>query len=142
MAICFISAQNPRNRGLFNLGLNKQYYGKRPSFTSGINGGFNGGFNGGLIGTGGYSSSASSSSCRYWCQTPQRQYYCCESSNQSLSPVGQKPGKCPPIRPVCPPTRLGPPKTCLNDYSCRGSDKCCFDTCLRQRVCKPCQRNW
>ena len=48
-----------------------------------------------------------------------------------------KNGFCPTVRPLCPPTRsFGPPKSCFNDYSCRGIEKCCYDVCLRHRVCK------
>nr|ACU25385.1 crustin 4 [Panulirus japonicus] len=80
-----------------------------------------------------------SSSCRYWCRTPQGQAYCCENASRPSGPVGTKPGRCPPVRPNCPPVRTfgGPPQTCSNDYSCAGSDKCCYDTCLREHVCKP-----
>ncbi|MPC13992.1 glycine-rich protein 5-like [Portunus trituberculatus] len=53
---------------------------------------------------------------------------------------GNKPGRCPPVRPQCPPTRsFSPPSPCRNDRQCSGFDKCCFDTCLRDRVCKPAQ---
>ncbi|XP_037772440.1 epsin-like [Penaeus monodon] len=48
-----------------------------------------------------------------------------------------KPGRCPAVRPQCPNTRFGGPQVCFNDFACTGSDKCCFDTCLRERVCKP-----
>ena len=79
-----------------------------------------------------------SSGCRYWCRTPQGQAYCCEDDNEPQSAVGVvKPGRCPPVRPVCPPTRsFGPPQTCSNDGACGGFDKCCFDTCLQEHVCK------
>merc|ERR1712183_1027397 len=81
----------------------------------------------------------SSGSCRYWCRTPQGQAYCCEGGNQPAAPVGVKPGRCPPVRPNCPPVRNfgGPPQTCSNDYRCHGNNKCCFDTCLQEHVCKP-----
>ncbi|KAK7071072.1 hypothetical protein SK128_015588 [Halocaridina rubra] len=93
-----------------------------------------GGFNpGGIGGIGGISQT-----CRYWCRTPQGQAYCCEDNNQPQGPVGVKPGYCPPVRPVCPPIRnFAPPLTCSNDYACSGYDKCCFDTCLQEHVCKP-----
>nr|ACF25907.1 crustin-1 [Eriocheir sinensis]ACR77767.1 crustin I [Eriocheir sinensis]ADB10836.1 crustin [Eriocheir sinensis]UCU83344.1 crustin [Eriocheir hepuensis] len=79
--------------------------------------------------------------CRYWCKTPENQTYCCEDEREIPSKVGLKPGKCPPVRPVCPPTRgfFEPPKTCSNDGSCYGADKCCFDRCLGEHVCKPIQ---
>nr|XP_027229424.1 epsin-like [Penaeus vannamei]QOL09974.1 type VI crustin cruVI [Penaeus vannamei] len=48
-----------------------------------------------------------------------------------------KPGRCPAVRPQCPNTRFGRPQVCFNDFACAGSDKCCFDTCLGERVCKP-----
>jgi len=75
--------------------------------------------------------------CRYWCKTPQNQYYCCENPNQQTGGnVGTKPGSCPAVRPSCPPTRVRP-RPCSNDYSCPGSDKCCYDTCLQHHTCKP-----
>ncbi|KAK7075458.1 hypothetical protein SK128_022108 [Halocaridina rubra] len=104
---------------------------------SGSNGGFGsffgGGFNPGLgFGVG------ISQTCRYWCRTPQGQAYCCETNDQAQGPVGVKPGFCPPVRPQCPPVRsFAPPQTCSNDYSCVNIDKCCFDTCLQEHVCKP-----
>ena len=47
-------------------------------------------------------------------------------------------GKCPPVRPVCPPTRSGfrPPTQCSHDGKCPGSEKCCFDRCLGHHTCK------
>ena len=79
------------------------------------------------------------STCRYWCRTPQGQAYCCENINQQQSFVGVvKQGYCPPVRPVCPPVRsFQPPASCSNDGACGGYDKCCFDTCLQQHICKP-----
>nr|ACU25382.1 crustin 1 [Panulirus japonicus] len=96
----------------------------------GSGGGVHGGVHGGVPGQ--------SSSCRYWCRTPQGQAYCCENAAKPPGPVGTKPGSCPIVRPDCPPTRtfLGP-QTCSNDFSCAGSDKCCYDTCLGEHVCKP-----
>merc|ERR1711915_102296 len=93
-----------------------------------IGGGFGGGFNSG------------SSGCSYWCRTPSRQYYCCEQPGQSLGGggFGQKPGQCPPVRPQCPPTRgFRPPSVCQSDNRCPGREKCCYDTCLGHRTCKP-----
>merc|ERR1712168_1439018 len=84
-------------------------------------------------------SQLSTSTCRYWCKNPQGQAYCCENVNQAPSPVvGTKRGTCPYVRPDCPPTRFfgGPPRTCSNDSSCPGIDKCCYDTCLAEHVCK------
>ncbi|XP_068244841.1 uncharacterized protein [Palaemon carinicauda] len=102
----------------------------------GVNQGF-GGVNPGFVNPG-FGSVAPPSTCRYWCRTPQGQAYCCENINQPQSFVGVKPGFCPPVRPVCPPVRsFQPPVTCSNDGSCGGVDKCCFDTCLQEHVCKP-----
>ncbi|XP_050726117.1 uncharacterized protein LOC127003452 [Eriocheir sinensis] len=103
--------------------------------------GFNN-FGGGLGGLfGGFPSPvAPPSTCRHWCRTPQNQAYCCEDAREVPSLVGVvKPGRCPPVRPVCPPTRSfqQPPATCSNDGRCGGFDKCCFDTCLQEHVCKP-----
>merc|ERR1711972_431362 len=98
-----------------------------------------GGIGGGIGGIGG-AIGGSSSTCRYWCKNPQGQAYCCENNAQAPSPVvGTKQGYCPPVRPSCPPTRFfgGPPQTCSNDGSCPGVDKCCYDTCLSEHVCKP-----
>merc|ERR1711972_721022 len=81
----------------------------------------------------------SQSTCRYWCRNPQGQAYCCENNAQAPAPVvGTKRGFCPPVRPSCPPTRFfgGPPRTCCNDGICPGVDKCCYDTCLSEHVCK------
>ena len=81
---------------------------------------------------------ASSSSCRFWCKTPQGQAYCCENANEAQTAVFTKGGHCPPVRPTCPLRSFsGPPKTCSNDGACAGVDKCCFDTCLEEHVCKP-----
>ncbi|XP_042882173.1 DEAD-box ATP-dependent RNA helicase 52A-like [Penaeus japonicus] len=77
------------------------------------------------------------SDCRYWCKTPEGQAYCCETVYEPETPVGTKPLDCPQVRPTCPNVRSGPPKTCSNDYKCAGLDKCCFDRCLEEHVCKP-----
>ncbi|KAG7170696.1 putative crustin-like antimicrobial peptide 12 [Homarus americanus] len=144
-----------------------------------------------------------SSSCIYWCRTPENSFYCCGqptthrpvlqsheiklpyhnlkkairvacvatfllltiSSQQELALCGfytvastdqtnaaipeilrrsdctmsmldDKPGCCPKVRPNCP--RLGPPVPCTHDFDCaNAADKCCFDRCLEQHVCKP-----
>nr|QIE09215.1 re-crustin [Rimicaris exoculata] len=89
-----------------------------------------------------------SSSCKYWCRTPENQAYCCENGNQAQRPTPRptiRPGICPPVRPQCPPTRFGgPPQTCSSDSSCTNNytDKCCFDRCLEEHVCKPPQQNF
>ncbi|KAG7170694.1 putative uncharacterized crustin 7-like [Homarus americanus] len=31
---------------------------------------------------------------------------------------------------------LGPPSPCKSDFVCSGADKCCFDKCLQEKVCK------
>ncbi|XP_063611456.1 uncharacterized protein LOC134785105 [Penaeus indicus] len=111
-------------------------------------GGFHGGFPGGGVFPGGgfpgggfpggsFPGSSFPAQCRYWCRTPEGQAYCCEGAQQPQRPVGTKFGRCPPVRPTCPQTRFGPPQTCSNDYNCAGRDKCCFDRCLGEHVCKP-----
>ncbi|XP_064090583.1 acanthoscurrin-1-like [Macrobrachium nipponense] len=76
--------------------------------------------------------------CRYWCRTPEGQAYCCESNQELEGPVGVKIGNCPRVRPQCPPVRFGgAPTTCSNDFKCAGADKCCYDVCLEEHVCKP-----
>ncbi|CAL4102886.1 unnamed protein product, partial [Meganyctiphanes norvegica] len=66
-------------------------------------GGFGRNRRGGNLGGGGFA--GFSGSCRYWCRTPQGQAYCCEGGNQPVSRPNVKPGRCPPVRPQCPPTR-------------------------------------
>ncbi|CAL4150860.1 unnamed protein product, partial [Meganyctiphanes norvegica] len=79
-----------------------------------------------------------SASCRRWCRTPQGQAYCCESSNEPLTPAVTKPGRCHPVLPACPPIRgFAPPRQCSSDGACPGVDKCCFDNCLQHHTCKP-----
>ncbi|XP_042883940.1 glycine-rich cell wall structural protein 1-like [Penaeus japonicus] len=86
----------------------------------------------------GISPVAPPSACRYWCRTPEGQAYCCENISQPQSAAGVvKPGFCPPVRPVCPLRSFQPPFTCSNDGACGGIDKCCFDRCLGEHVCKP-----
>nr|BBD52151.1 crustin 7 [Penaeus japonicus] len=101
-----------------------------------------GGFPGGHFPGGGFPGSqfpgGGSSQCRRWCRTPEGQAYCCESAHQPESPVGTKFGRCPVVRPTCPHhTRFGPPRTCSSDFGCAGRDKCCYDRCLQEHVCKP-----
>ncbi|XP_027208052.2 PE-PGRS family protein PE_PGRS3-like [Penaeus vannamei] len=106
-------------------------------FPGGIGGGFPGGIGGGFPG-GFPSATAPPATCRRWCRTPEQQVYCCESAFEPEAPVGTKPLDCPQVRPTCPPTRFGgQPVTCSSDYKCGGLDKCCFDRCLAEHVCKP-----
>ena len=47
---------------------------------------------------------------------------------------------CPPIRDSCPKTYdwYDKPQNCEKDEDCNTfRDKCCFDVCLDQKVCKP-----
>ncbi|KAA0200682.1 hypothetical protein HAZT_HAZT004123 [Hyalella azteca] len=76
-----------------------------------------------------------SDTCRYWCKTDLGQAYCCESGLEAPGIVAAKPGYCPPVRPTCP--RFRAPQLCSNDGACKGVDKCCFDKCLGEHVCKP-----
>ncbi|XP_068244082.1 uncharacterized protein [Palaemon carinicauda] len=75
-------------------------------------------------------------SCTYWCQTRDQRFYCCDSGGQ-----GERRGYCPPVRSICPQASFfRPPTSCANDNSCRDyKDKCCYDQCLKLRVCKPAQ---
>nr|ACV84092.1 crustin-like antimicrobial peptide [Penaeus indicus]ARS65735.1 crustin-like antimicrobial peptide [Penaeus indicus] len=86
----------------------------------GVSGGVaGGGFVPGVPGHGGI---APGFECNY-CRT-RYGYVCC------------KPGRCPPVRDTCPGIRNRPP-ICRQDTECFGSDKCCYDTCLNDTVCKP-----
>ncbi|KAG7172931.1 putative crustin-like antimicrobial peptide 17 [Homarus americanus] len=77
-------------------------------------------------------------SCRYWCKTPENRVFCCEDERTAPDPVITKIGGCPPVRDVCPPVRVFTgPQTCAHDGNCPGDDKCCFDRCLEETVCKP-----
>jgi len=77
------------------------------------------------------------SNCRYWCKTPEGQAYCCEGNNQPLINDEFRPGFCPPVRKECP-TRIfaGPPQTCSKHGDCSLTNRCCFDRCLEEHVCK------
>merc|ERR1712179_101162 len=121
--------------GGYNAGVTGGIVGGVNPVVAGVNTGF-GGVNSGYGVGGGLGSS--SGSCRYWCRTPQGQAYCCEGGNEVASLPTLKPGQCPPVRPQCPPTRLGfrPPQQCSNDSRCPGVEKCCFDTCLQHHTCK------
>ncbi|XP_066986802.1 ATP-dependent RNA helicase glh-2-like isoform X2 [Macrobrachium rosenbergii] len=102
------------------------FSGANHGFGGGINPGFGGGFGG------------VSNTCRRWCRTPEGQAYCCETNNEPDTIPFVKPGVCPPVRPQCPPVRsFTPPQTCSNDSKCGGVDKCCYDRCLEEHVCKP-----
>ncbi|XP_042882157.1 uncharacterized protein LOC122259453 [Penaeus japonicus] len=100
-------------------------------------GGFQGGF-GGFPGASLTAAAQGPSQCRYWCKTPENQAYCCETNLEPEGPVGTKPLGCPIVRPTCPVgLRSQRPILCSNDYKCFGADKCCFDRCLQEHVCKP-----
>ncbi|CAL4114889.1 unnamed protein product, partial [Meganyctiphanes norvegica] len=74
----------------------------------------------------------SGSVCQFFCNRGGK-YVCCENSQQA------HPGQCPIPRQQCPPTRSGfrGPQPCNLDIDCSYQNKCCYDTCLRERVCKP-----
>ncbi|XP_064100947.1 ATP-dependent RNA helicase glh-1-like [Macrobrachium nipponense] len=114
----------------FGGGFNPGFGGVNPGFGGSFGGGINPGFGGGFGGV--------SQTCRRWCRTPEGQAYCCETNNEPDTIPFVKPGVCPPVRPQCPPVRsFAPPQTCSNDSKCGGVDKCCFDRCLEEHVCKP-----
>ncbi|XP_063611450.1 uncharacterized protein LOC134785097 [Penaeus indicus] len=98
---------------------------------------------GGSVGVGpiGFpSATAPPATCRRWCRTPEDAVYCCEDKYEPEAPVGTKPLDCPDVRDTCPPVRTlqeqGPVR-CSSDFKCGGFDKCCFDRCLGEHVCKP-----
>lgn len=97
------------------------------------------GVHAGLGGAG--ASAARPATCRYWCRTPEGKAYCCENANQAPKPdiASQvvKAGQCPPVRAECP-LRIfgGPPEPCSKHGDCNGIDRCCFDRCLNEHVCK------
>ncbi|CAL4140811.1 unnamed protein product [Meganyctiphanes norvegica] len=128
-------ASQTRHYGSSNLGLGN--LGAGLGFGGNVGVGSIGGVGVGSVGGLG-SGHGSSGSCRYWCRTPQGQAYCCEGGNEVASLPTVKPGQCPPVRPQCPPTRLGfrPPQQCSNDSRCPGVEKCCSDTCLQHHTCK------
>ncbi|XP_068230682.1 uncharacterized protein [Palaemon carinicauda] len=124
-----------------NNGGNKRFFGGLGQAFGGGNQGFGGDFGGHGGGFGGVNpgfGGGASQTCRRWCRTPEGQAYCCESNNEPDTLPFVKPGQCPPVRPQCPPVRnFAPPQTCSNDSKCGGVDKCCFDRCLEEHVCKP-----
>ncbi|XP_045116418.1 uncharacterized protein LOC123507557 isoform X2 [Portunus trituberculatus] len=76
---------------------------------------------------------ASASSCSTFCKDPylniQGEYVCCDKN----------PGTCPE-RDECPPlaqedVRQGI-RFCHYDPECHPNEKCCFDICIKQKVCK------
>ncbi|XP_037772780.1 small cysteine and glycine repeat-containing protein 2-like [Penaeus monodon] len=148
--LCCVLAAASANNGR---GSNRFFTG---GFGGGLNSGFGGGFGGGFPGAGGFQGggfpggfggiggfpgagiSQGSSQCRYWCRNPENQVYCCETDLEPEGPVGTKPLDCPIVRPTCPVSVRGlRPITCSNDYRCGGVDKCCYDRCLQEHVCKP-----
>merc|ERR1711915_117210 len=113
-------------RGLFGFG--GRPHGGRPHGGFGGQGGFGGG-------------RPQTANCRYWCKTPEGKNYCCENNAQQplnpLTALVTKPGFCPTPRAECPlRSHFGGPQTCSGDGSCFGSDRCCFDRCLGEHVCK------
>nr|ABW82154.1 crustin-like protein [Penaeus monodon] len=110
------------------------------SWHGGRPGGFPGGGRPGGRPGGFPSVTAPPASCRRWCETPENAFYCCESRYEPEAPVGTKILDCPKVRDTCPPVRflaVEQPVPCSSDYKCGGLDKCCFDRCLGQHVCKP-----
>jgi len=61
-------------------------------------------------------------------------YVCCD-----ILGIQANLGQCPTPRPSCPPTRLfgQGPRDCRLDVDCGQWEKCCYDTCLQKKVCKP-----
>jgi len=127
--------------------------GFNPAIAGGLNpaiaGGFQGGFPGG-VGVGGITPIPPNipvnvvnpgtgavvgtpiQQCARFCRQPNGQYGCCNSAAES------HPGECPVPRPSCPPVRnfgVGP-QACNIDIDCPFPNKCCWDTCLTQKVCK------
>merc|ERR1711942_129283 len=143
---CAPSDSSSDTRGFF--GGQRPVGGYRP--VGGTVGGFNTGVSRGLVGgvipvvggvsppiinppsVGGGVIPPSGSVCQFWCNRG-GQYVCCENSQQA------HPGRCPVPRPQCPPVRSGfqGPQSCNLDIDCPYQNKCCYDTCLRERVCKP-----
>merc|ERR1711872_923284 len=115
--------------------------------TRGLLGGFGGrphggfGGQGGFGGLGGFGGRPQTSTCRYWCKTPEGKNYCCENNAEApknpVTALVSKPGFCPTPRAECPLRgAFGGPQTCSGDGSCVGTDRCCFDRCLGRHICK------
>lgn len=71
-------------------------------------------------------------SCRQWCQSYGRGLECCDGNLQRIP-------QCPGERAVCPlPNRsFGVPRLCNTHGECyQYRELCCYDVCVRQRVCK------
>merc|ERR1712098_547648 len=90
----------------------------------------------------GFGQTGGTATCRYWCKTPEGKNYCCENNAEApknpITTQVSKPGFCPVPRAECPLRGAfgGPPQSCSNDGGCFGNDRCCFDRCLGQHVCK------
>ncbi|XP_047502984.1 heterogeneous nuclear ribonucleoproteins A1 homolog [Penaeus chinensis] len=121
-------------------------------FGSGIGSGFGGGFSGGFPGVGGFQGGGFSGGFggtggfRWYRRLPRSRnlpriqpvQVLVQEPGEPSGPVGTKPLACPAVRPTCPFNVRGlRPITCSNDYRCGGVDKCCFDRCLQEHVCKP-----
>ncbi|KAF2364014.1 hypothetical protein FHG87_005227 [Trinorchestia longiramus] len=70
--------------------------------------------------------------CQKFCKAPQQywggKYVCCDD----------RPAFCPPVRKECPRFGGKGPVCCFVDSQCQiPTDKCCYDTCLGHKVCKP-----
>merc|ERR1719341_1532136 len=125
----FNQGGRPHNQGFGHGGFGG-HQGHQGSF-----GGQHGGFGGGQV-------RPQTATCRYWCKTPEGANYCCESNNKAPKPdFGSqvvKPGSCPIVRAECPIRSGGfqPPRDCSKSGDCPGADRCCYDRCLQQHVCK------
>ncbi|XP_053642539.1 uncharacterized protein [Cherax quadricarinatus] len=64
--------------------------------------------------------------CDYWCRTDEGRVYCCGHV-----------GKCLPQRRTCPAFIDPELKTCTDDYFCEHGEKCCFDRCSGEHICRP-----
>merc|ERR1711962_1766783 len=78
---------------------------------------------GGFGGLGGFGGRPQTSTCRYWCKTPEGKNICCEENveppKNPLTALVTKPGFCPTVRNECPlRSGFGGPQTCSSDGSC------------------------